>query len=598
MLSSVQAATIYVSATATDKGDGSQKHPFSSLKEVEAASEPGDTIIVVPSPIGVPPLDGGIALKSGQRLIGGGPRSLTRTEGAAAPRISNTSGQHLSGDAVRLADNTEVQNLTILNTFRGAIYGSDVLAAKVHDNDISAMNTSCTDGLLIYSSSKERVALKNAWAAIMVDADGGTASVSIRNNYVHDGECGDGIDIRASGSAIVMAHVDRNQVTRLEQGPSVGSVLAIGMQTRDSATLIVGSDDNAESYIGNMFARPAVDSSKSVTRGPSNPWPAGDLDGADCEGVFSNQTGGNLIWNINRNAFSHGIGGTSCNGAEFFVSYGNPTLSASIHDSTFEDNPGDMIEENNLGTGSFMSVTLDGVRVRHTTHLRPLPQPTLIPERAITSFTSQSFCVSQNPFGAHSVTVLRIVDSSFRDCASDAINSSHATLPDLFGSGSEAAVAPGAALVSIDMENSTIADVRGYAVHFVNYGPMDGLLVKLEGNYLETGHGDALVGIAQAQGATTKAASVDLGGGQMDSAGYNCFASEPNLAVVAVRYDISAKNNWWGDIGGTAPQSAKELHANIASLPVMPLPAAACRMGPSLPMSHSAASGSAGMGVN
>src|SRR6185437_11659166 len=63
----------YVSASAAAGGDGSAHAPFNSLALVQAASGPGDTIVVLPSPLSAPPLDGGIALKPGQRLIGDGP---------------------------------------------------------------------------------------------------------------------------------------------------------------------------------------------------------------------------------------------------------------------------------------------------------------------------------------------------------------------------------------------------------------------------------------------------------------------------------------------------------------------------------------------
>jgi hypothetical protein len=63
----------YVSAAAGAGGNGSAAAPFNTLVQVQQASGPGDTIIVLPSPLGTPPLDGGIALKAGQRLIGGGP---------------------------------------------------------------------------------------------------------------------------------------------------------------------------------------------------------------------------------------------------------------------------------------------------------------------------------------------------------------------------------------------------------------------------------------------------------------------------------------------------------------------------------------------
>src|SRR5438034_10787579 len=71
----------YVSAAAQFGGDGSLQAPFNSLAAVQQASGPGDTIFVLPSPIQNAPLDGGIALKVGQRLIGAGPPVV----GAAAP---------------------------------------------------------------------------------------------------------------------------------------------------------------------------------------------------------------------------------------------------------------------------------------------------------------------------------------------------------------------------------------------------------------------------------------------------------------------------------------------------------------------------------
>src|ERR1700730_7138902 len=71
----------YVSAQASLGGIGSLQAPFNSLAAVQRAPGPGDTIFVLPSPIQNAPLDGGIALKPGQRLIGAGPPVV----GAAAP---------------------------------------------------------------------------------------------------------------------------------------------------------------------------------------------------------------------------------------------------------------------------------------------------------------------------------------------------------------------------------------------------------------------------------------------------------------------------------------------------------------------------------
>jgi hypothetical protein len=117
----------YVSASAAAGGDGSAAAPFNTLARVQQASGPGDTIIIVPSPISVPPLDGEIALKASHRLVGGGPPVVKfgaplifwgtsrggpfRSLFAAA--VTNTTSIANSGDAVRLADDTNVENLVI-----------------------------------------------------------------------------------------------------------------------------------------------------------------------------------------------------------------------------------------------------------------------------------------------------------------------------------------------------------------------------------------------------------------------------------------------------------------------------------------------------
>ncbi len=95
----------YVSAAAPAGGDGSASAPFNSLALVQQASGPGDTIVIEPSPASTPPLDGGIALQPGQRLIGDGPpvvqfgaalipqrasRCVGSSGNSSLPQITNT----------------------------------------------------------------------------------------------------------------------------------------------------------------------------------------------------------------------------------------------------------------------------------------------------------------------------------------------------------------------------------------------------------------------------------------------------------------------------------------------------------------------------
>ena len=156
-----QASTWYVRAGAHAPGTGSKASPFSSLQAVQDKSAPGDTIMVEPS--AGAPLDGGIALKPGQKLIGDGPAVLKPAPALidggptiwapaalkALPRLTNASGARNSGDAVELANDTVVRNLVIPGAYRGDIYGTDVKNVSITGNDVAGQNTSKTFGFVV-----------------------------------------------------------------------------------------------------------------------------------------------------------------------------------------------------------------------------------------------------------------------------------------------------------------------------------------------------------------------------------------------------------------------------------------------------------------
>jgi hypothetical protein len=517
--------TLFVSATAAPGGDGSEQKPFHSLADVETASKPGDEIVILPSPASAAPLDGGIVLKPHQKLTGRGPAVTGEAALAQSPRITNTSTGRNSGDAVVLADSTEVSNLVIANAYRGGIYGLDVTDVKIHDNNLTGTNTSCVPGFFVIFPVNVPL-LPNGWAAVMIDEDKGTNSLSIEHNYIHDGTCSDGIDLRATGTAQVMATINSNNITRLVQGPKMRSLLAIGMQTRDTAMMNVESDQNSETYIGSP--------------------------NADCEGLFSNQTGGVLNWNIRNNTFAHGIGGASCNGGEFFPTGGDATTNLYISHSTFEDNPGDMIEEVNEGKGTTMHMILDDVTISHVTQAKPI-----VPEPKFSTGTDNNLsrCIELGIHGHQNTTYLKVINSRAFDCAGDGIGVTVNTrgirqLPPSLGLGNVSTdYGDGVGdSVFIDVQNSKIYKTPEYAFHFVNDTVMDEVHVRITNTLLADAQGPALV--AFDQNGKTARSEIDLGSAPPDNPGGNCIIGATNLAIEVTGYEVSAKSNWWGATGG------------------------------------------------
>ncbi|MEU6221170.1 hypothetical protein ABZ845_27235 [Streptomyces sp. NPDC047022] len=524
--------TWYVSATAEAGGSGSYRAPFHTLADVERASRPGDTIIVLPSPASSPPLDGGIALKPGQKLIGYGPK-VTAQALAAAPRITNSSGSGHSGDAVELADGAEVSNLVITGAHRGGVYGSDVTGVQVHGNDISGTNTSCTAGFFIkpftYPTTTAGVGKSkpeghtNGWAGVMVDEEHARGSVSISDNVVHDGACGDGIDLRISGTAHTHATVTNNLVTRMRNGGDEDSLLAIGMATTDTARLAADLTGNTERSNG---------ASES-----------------DSEGIFAYPGGAStLMADIHRNTFEHGVGGTSpsgrsANGIEFVTLDGNPHASVTVADSTFYDDPGDMVQELNWGVNSAMRLTLDHVTVSHTTgagDIGTLP-------------FNNGDCLLESNGGSGTTTSLLIAHSRLTGCANNGL-----TVHSNVVNGN----APASDL-AFTVDDSVIRGNRAHNLRVNNLTRLTRLTGVVQNSDLSHSQGDNTA-FDQNHAATTSS-TIDLGGGTLGSRGHNCLDSAGRYAAETTSYDIMAEHDWWGRPSGPIPGQTAMIDGTITT---------------------------------
>jgi hypothetical protein len=521
------ARTWYVSAAATSTGVGTAARPFRTLAAVERASRAGDTIVVLPAGRA---LDRGIQLKPGQRLIGAGPAVTTLGPAASAPRLTNSTTAHLAGDAVRLADGVTVRNLRITRAQRGAVYGAEVSGVSVVGNDVSGQNASCAPGFLIPQFNAPTNVpgvgapivggLQNGWAGIMVDAARRTnGTVRISGNAVHDAECGDGIDVRTSGTAAYVVTITGNRVTRLRQGATLKSVLAIGLQARDQSSLTGSVLGNRQAALGNP---------DDLNLGP---------EGADSEGVFVNGVGPSTMQvTVERNAYTNagGVGGFSANGFEMVTMGDGARVSVAVRDSHFSGSPGDVIEEGALGTSARMDLVLEGVVAERSTG---------VGNTWVLPFNNGD-CVLAGSLGAGNDVRLTVRDTVLRDCADNGLSVGSNVVN---GQGSTRNI-------SLDVDHSVLTGNRGGNLGIRNFTALDSLSVKVQHSDLAGSGslGSAVADLAVEDLGSTATSTIDLGGGPLASAGGNCLRGGL-LAADVVGYGVSARHDWWGQPGGAGP---------------------------------------------
>jgi hypothetical protein len=537
--------TWYVNGAAPAGGTGSSSSPLNSLLAVQLLAGPGDTIMVQPSTV---PLNGGLALLPGQRLIGDGPPVVKlnpslipngpQVEGSAglssSPQITNTTN-YLNGDAVDMADNTLVQNLVVKGTFRGGIYAQDAHNVSIIGNDISGMNTSIQFGFRVQPFCLEQYAagvancssgLQDGFAGIQVDGLGGISNVSIKNNFVHNGTCGDGINVRAMNTANINALIESNFTTQLVQCTGLNAVNNIGTQVLGTARLNVTLVNNTEANSGSA--------------------------GADAEGLFINPAeAGTLIQAVENNVYMNGIGGASTNGMEFILGNGSPQAQVTVSNSYFANNPGDMLEVFNRGArGSQATLTLNNVTVKNTTISGGLPTYA-DPAGTAASPDNTGECLGVGLVGDNDTTTIQINNSSFTGCGNNGIEMTNNHSATLNGTS-------GPHMLALSINNSTISGSKFYNLWFNDVTPLTDLSLFVQNSNLSGSQSGVAVAFdMQPTGATTSA-KIDLGGGPLGSIGQNCIFGGLIFNLEATSYNVYANGNWWGSSSGPLAGSVHE----------------------------------------
>lgn len=606
--------TWYVQAGAPFSADGGYLSPFNNLAQVQAASNPGDTIIIVSVSTSVPPLDGGIVLQAGQTLAGGNgpgvpgvapcsnvlqasstppllfplpdfpiittlPTTVPTSSGLSSlPRITNASatGNTGTGDAVTLADNTTVKNLVIggadaaAQISRGGIYGLDVKGnVTITCNDVSWFNTSGAVGFIVQpfyleqytpGAANHNAGIRAGWAGIMIDSATVRTNATISNNYVHDGVCGDGIDLRnvvpGDSNAFLQATLNNNYVAFLKQcrGPNaIGTLEGIATQTEigTTGTVLALLINNVENSNGSA--------------------------GANADSLFINPAGdGPLSEKIANNLFLNGIGGASTNGMEYIISAGTNTSFVSIQNSVFQGDPGDMLELLNRGNGggnvdTYASLILQNVMVQGTTITNGLPAYATPPGgaggvRLAASPDNTGECLGVGSVGAGDVSVVQLLNTSFTTCGNNGLE-----VTNNYATGDGPADSSPQTIV-VDIINSRISGSHFYNFWINNISPLTNLNVKVQNSDLSRSLTGVGVGFDSFFGYAIANSMIDLGGGPLNSTGNNCFfprsaindleatttttisglLTPPPAHPLSNQYlpFVYAENNWWG---GSAP---------------------------------------------
>jgi len=228
------AAEVYVQAGAPAGGTGAQDSPFDSLADAEAASKAGDAIILLP---GTGALDGGIALKPGQKLLG-------RGGDGKMPQIININTPVQSGVMVRLSTNNEIAGIHFARMRNYAILGDgDFSGLKAHDNLFTGSAKSVEP---IYS--------------IHLEASGGEIrDVVVANNTFRDGDDLGGVRVLQRGASKGAYRFEKNRFSNLGgRAYHIHSMedARIDSQILDSAADNIGvGNRNSDSIIPYLMGR-------------------------------------------------------------------------------------------------------------------------------------------------------------------------------------------------------------------------------------------------------------------------------------------------------------------------------------------------------
>jgi len=118
------------------------------------------------------------------------------------------------------------------------------------------------------------------------------------------------------------------------------------------------------------------------------------------------------------------------------------------------------------------------------------------------------------------------------------------------------------------VDHSSITNVGGYALHFINYAALNDADLEVQASKLDGAEGLPAVSVNQAAGAPVGDFRIDLGGGVLGSLGLNCFGNPAavSVSVAGGRTTLSYAFDWWGSKTGPILREAGGRESGVADV--------------------------------
>ncbi len=244
-----------------------------------------------------------------------------------------------------------------------------------------------------------------------------------------------------------------------------------------------------------------------------------------------------------------------------------------LSNSHFEDNPGDMFEQANLGSSSTSVLEIDNVVVKDTHERGGDPDAGPIP-------FNLGECLLTGSTGTGNTTLLTIRDSIFSGCNNglsilSGVNFTSNVLGGITTGQSPSNPLGPDGLMSIDISNTRFVDNAFNNIVVGVIADLRELKLKVQNSDFSRG-GTNSVALRKVYLGNVEQASIDFGGGALGSQGGNCILGGGVRDVLSEGFAASLQRNWWGQAGGPdaarlseSPSGGLDVSAPLNSAPAI-----------------------------